>query len=270
MIDATGTCVWCGTALTKPPSGRIGRFCPRVPGKMSHYDAWYKEQGRLKRLEAREGRTCEARECENPLPPGANAGRRFCDDSKCMGKRKYAAIKNDTDRYEQFKERSKLTQRKKHKDRTPAERAAWSIQRRAREGAKRVREAGGVVEDVDILRDVIIPSGLACAICGGRVALVLGANGRPSPLSVSIDHIVGVGEGGSHTAGNLALAHHGCNGGLKQHRSLEWAMANATRRDAPAPTVAELHSFYGALALTSGGQGILLESLEEPIGDDTA
>jgi 5-methylcytosine-specific restriction endonuclease McrA len=47
-----------------------------------------------------------------------------------------------------------------------------------------------------------------CGICGGKVAQDLR---YPDPRSASLDHVVPLAEGGSHTAANVRCSHLECN-----------------------------------------------------------
>lgn len=53
--------------------------------------------------------------------------------------------------------------------------------------------------------------GWLCGICGDTARPVDPARGRPDPLSASIDHIVPVAAGGTHTRANVQIAHWFCN-----------------------------------------------------------
>lgn len=249
----------CGAELRrKSDSGPLPKFCSAKCRAARHH-----ELERQERMRVREGRTCAREGCEEPIPAEADGNKRYCSRS-CTGKVKWQRVKADPERLARRDEKIRALQVQKYDAMTPVERAVWSLQRRAANGVKRAREAGAEVQEVDLLRDVIKPSELVCFVCGGRVALVLGVKGKPDPLSIGIDHIIAIEDGGNHTAENLALVHHGCNA-LKQDRGLEWAREKATPRDAPTPTVANLHAFYGALAVTSGGVGVVLDVDNGPL-----
>ena len=76
----------------------------------------------------------------------------------------------------------------------------WSQRRESR-----LRSAW--VEAVDRM-DVAKRDGWRCHICDGRVD---GGLAWPHPLSASIDHLVPIAAGGSHSMANVALAHLRCN-----------------------------------------------------------
>ena len=84
---------------------------------------------------------------------------------------------------------------------TPERRARW----KAREVAKRTR--GGQVEPIDAAI-IFERDGWACRICGLPVDSALP---YPDPMSKSLDHVMPLSRGGSHTPANVQLAHLFCN-----------------------------------------------------------
>ena len=50
--------------------------------------------------------------------------------------------------------------------------------------------------------------GGVCGICGQKIDLDFVA---PHPLSLSLDHVIPLTKGGTHTYGNVQVAHYGCN-----------------------------------------------------------
>lgn len=72
---------------------------------------------------------------------------------------------------------------------------------------KRLAENGKVDYSIT-LRKVIQKFGLTCALCGKKVNTKVHSNHNDYP---SIDHIIPVSKGGTHTWGNVQLAHRGCN-----------------------------------------------------------
>lgn len=75
--------------------------------------------------------------------------------------------------------------------------------------ARRVRMQGsdGRVERIDP-RFVFARDGWCCQLCGGPIDATLRS---PDPGSASVDHVVPLARGGSHTQDNVQAAHLGCN-----------------------------------------------------------
>jgi 5-methylcytosine-specific restriction endonuclease McrA len=61
------------------------------------------------------------------------------------------------------------------------------------------------------VREIGERDGWRCGICRDRAHLVVPARKRPDPLSPSIDHIVPLALGGTHTRSNVQIAHWFCN-----------------------------------------------------------
>jgi 5-methylcytosine-specific restriction endonuclease McrA len=73
---------------------------------------------------------------------------------------------------------------------------------------RRVREAGGEVdESLDVLT-VFEEDNYVCQICGKPIDPFLR---NRHPMMVTIDHIIPVVKGGSHTRDNVQTAHYRCN-----------------------------------------------------------
>jgi 5-methylcytosine-specific restriction endonuclease McrA len=85
-------------------------------------------------------------------------------------------------------------------------RAAHPEQRRARDHRRRARVAGAPELEIFTLADVVRRDGWGCALCSLPVDPL--ARGR---MGKSLDHVIALARGGSHTAANSQLAHVGCN-----------------------------------------------------------
>lgn len=79
----------------------------------------------------------------------------------------------------------------------------------------RAKWFGSATEDIDVLA-VFNRDGWTCQICFYAVSRY---DEWPSPSSPTIDHIVPLSKGGSHTYSNVRLAHHGCNAGKKDREA---------------------------------------------------
>ena len=83
--------------------------------------------------------------------------------------------------------------------------------------AKRARKRSATIYPVKAL-DVFVRDKWVCGICHNRINKELK---YPDPMSASLDHIVPLSKGGSHTYENVQVAHLSCNrktqtGGTKQ------------------------------------------------------
>lgn len=84
---------------------------------------------------------------------------------------------------------------------------------------------GADVDEV-VARDVFERDGWLCQLCGGGVD---GSLSFPEPGSASVDHIVPLSRGGSHTWENVQLAHLGCN----MSKGARYGDGEATKADQP-------------------------------------
>lgn len=73
----------------------------------------------------------------------------------------------------------------------------------------RARRLGAPVAELVDLKALFDSQNWTCGICGEPVDPNI--RGRSNPLSVSVDHIVALQNGGSHVKANLRLAHRKCN-----------------------------------------------------------
>lgn len=76
---------------------------------------------------------------------------------------------------------------------------------------RRKRAAASSCDGVIGLGELARRDGMACGICGKRVNLSLSRKSPPHPMSASVDHIVPLSEGGTHSWENVQLAHWICN-----------------------------------------------------------
>ncbi len=86
--------------------------------------------------------------------------------------------------------------------------APWNDRRRSNHQARRARKLGSTVTSAALLGDIIERDGLLCGACGVTVDLDLA---WPDPFSKSVDHIVPLARGGSHSLDNCQLMHLRCN-----------------------------------------------------------
>lgn len=70
-------------------------------------------------------------------------------------------------------------------------------------------------DDTITLRSLILRDGGICKICGKTVDETDIVNGHIRRLYPTLDHIVPLSKGGSHTWENVQLAHNGCNAGKR-------------------------------------------------------
>jgi 5-methylcytosine-specific restriction endonuclease McrA len=71
------------------------------------------------------------------------------------------------------------------------------------------RLAVGVAQDFITLNALGERDGWRCGLCGKRVRKA--RRYQQDPLGASVDHLVPLSLGGSHTWANVQLAHYGCN-----------------------------------------------------------
>lgn len=79
---------------------------------------------------------------------------------------------------------------------------------RARSAFRRAIMRGSTDNEFITTKSVIDRDGNQCRLCGSEVNTTL--TGR-NPIAPSIDHIIPLSRGGSHTFKNVQLAHFGCN-----------------------------------------------------------
>jgi hypothetical protein len=92
-------------------------------------------------------------------------------------------------------------------EKTARWRKAHPEAKRASEHRRRVRKRGGIVEDfLDI--EIFERDNYICGICHKRINR---QRRCPDPLSVTLDHIVAIANGGNHTRDNVQASHFGCN-----------------------------------------------------------
>lgn len=84
----------------------------------------------------------------------------------------------------------------------------WNDRRKNVQHARRARKAGNTVGDSVTIEKLVSRDGAVCGLCRGGVDLTLD---HPNPMSKSIDHIVPISRGGSHSMENCQLAHLSCN-----------------------------------------------------------
>lgn len=90
---------------------------------------------------------------------------------------------------------------------TPEGRAKYREKTRNAKLRRRARKASGAAE-VFRRTDIFHRDGWVCGICGNRVDRTLK---WPDPMSATIDHILPLAKGGSHTRANVQAAHWICN-----------------------------------------------------------
>lgn len=104
-------------------------------------------------------------------------------------------------------ERKREAQRR-YREAHPEKFNVWTDARRAAYHRRRARKKAGDAGERIVHREVFKRDGWVCGICGRRVNpdLVF-----PHPKSSSLDHIVPLSKGGTHTMANVQLAHLACN-----------------------------------------------------------
>lgn len=95
---------------------------------------------------------------------------------------------------------------KREADRTYG-RAGWNEAAKARDHRRRALKAGATVEDFKHV-EVFERDGWVCGICSEPVDRELKF---PDPMSVSLDHVIPLANGGEHSRANTQCAHLSCN-----------------------------------------------------------
>jgi 5-methylcytosine-specific restriction endonuclease McrA len=122
--------------------------------------------------------------------------------------------------------------------RQECQRAARAAATRVHVGAQRVRKAGFDAEvGAFTLREVYDRDGGVCYLCNLPTLADLD-DGR-QPGSATLDHVVPVESGGSHTLANVRLAHFRCNA-LKGRKTPDEAREVLARREPPAVPAPDL------------------------------
>jgi hypothetical protein len=111
----------------------------------------------------------------------------------------------------------------------------WTEKRKASSQRRRALIHTTAVETI-LPREVFERDGWACGICGGPVDAGLL---YPDPMSASLDHVVPLIRGGTHTHDNLACAHLRCNLQKGERLLAELEVARALAEAAPGGTEAD-------------------------------
>ena len=98
----------------------------------------------------------------------------------------------------------------------------WNEKRRARWKARYALTRGAADAESFDYREIYERDGWVCGICDEPVDRALA---WPNPLSVSLDHIVPVSQGGAHSRENAQCAHLSCN--VRKGDSLEAVAVSA-------------------------------------------
>lgn len=144
------------------------------------------------RLAAKAPRYCV--HCGAPIDPRRRVGTVQCGADTCRKAQRAAEMRDWQQRY-----REQNGKRYEH-DRFPGNRL---VHNRARRALKLATQA----DPIDSA-DVFERDGWRCGVCGGDVDPLLR---HPDPLSASLDHVVPLSRGGTHTLDNVRCAHLRCN-----------------------------------------------------------
>ena len=175
-------CDVCGVQFEAGKHGK--RFCSTECREVAYINGL--AERRESRRAARLGRRCIA--CGEEIPDSLRRDARFCS-TECQQAAWYAL--ND----EHCREAA------------TAWRLAHPDERRDADHRRRARIAQTASEPID-LEALWIEQGEQCGICGDPIPA---AAVFPDPLSKSIDHIVPLSRGGTHTRDNVQFAHLVCN-----------------------------------------------------------
>lgn len=178
------TCEWCSAEFSRAGKrGCVPRFCSeRCKDKAKH--ARYKAEGRVYKPAPKPPKERQCQACGVLFR--IKGSRRYCsEDCKKEGKR---AVNRKA--YHKFFAEN---------GRSPS--MVLSADRR------RALTKTTQIEPIERIK-VYVRDEWTCALCGEGVDVKLNF---PDPLSPSLDHIIPLARGGSHTYNNVQLAHLGCN-----------------------------------------------------------
>lgn len=103
--------------------------------------------------------------------------------------------------------------------------ANMTCQQRHKKDARRAKRrsskhTNGQPDQFDRI-EIFIRDGFVCGVCGDQVDETLL---YPDPMSPSIDHVIPLSKGGSHTLDNVQCTHLDCN--LRKGAGMVWSEAN--------------------------------------------
>lgn len=138
--------------------------------------------------------------CAEPFTP-SRSDNTICSPA-CRIRRAHEQRRSRPD-YAEWKRQENLRYRKAH-----PESMAWNDTKKAAYHRRRARKKMGDAGERIIPADVFERDGWRCGICGRTVNLDLA---WPHPKSASLDHVVPLSKGGTHTLANVQCSHLDCN-----------------------------------------------------------
>lgn len=210
-------CRWCSKEFTTTKSfAYCSDGCRRQRDIKRHRDSWLKRSAELKARLATVVLTCG--ECDVEFrPPDLRGARKYCS-SKCS-KKAQNKRQAERDKLVPCKADGCTNQRKCRGycsgcyKRIGIEKGwckpepSWNESRRANYQKRRALKSGATAEKI-ISQEVYDRDGWVCGICTEPVDPLLK---WPDPFSASLDHVVPLSLGGTHTYDNVQCAHLRCN-----------------------------------------------------------
>lgn len=202
-------CRWCGGSFIKRHGGRrIGKFCSREHAFRNHRLVGIVERLQTRFLERTKLLQSGRQRCQRCSKFGIGC-RKYCEP---CGKQ----VRNEQRMYPLGeaicgcgRTFDRVRPRQKRCDTCQAEKEqqAKAASRKAGKARRKFRIKTTRAESVSP-KAIFDRDGWMCGICGEEV---LAGVQVPHPLSPTLDHIVPLSKGGSHTKDNLQCAHFSCN-----------------------------------------------------------
>jgi len=205
-------CAQCGSTLPPPPYGQVpSTYC----SKSCQWRASYIRTQRQRRKDRRDAaraeiaRTCP--ECSSEFTPAKSVAQVYCSP-RCK-RRAFADSKSrtcsepDCDRPHRAKGLCNMHYKAALRADGRIKSPVWDERRKANH-AKRRAVLKGVDAERFEYREIFERDNWTCGICSEPVDPDMS---WPDPMSVSLDHVVPISEGGSHTRDNAQCSHLACN-----------------------------------------------------------
>lgn len=210
-------CLHCGGSLP-PPSESLSSYCSRRCRGRASYER--NREAVQRRIAEETARRAEARArtikvcpvCEEEFSPRLTLAQKFCGDD-CRRKAHPADSRSRTctvegcDRPHRAKGMCNMHYKAVLRAEGRIKNDPWSDRRRANYHARRARKAQAPSDSI-LPFAVFERDGWTCGICDGSIDPELS---WPDPMSASLDHVIPLAAGGSHTWGNVQAAHLTCN-----------------------------------------------------------
>lgn len=204
------TCPQCASTVVDRRATYCSRTC-RSRASYARRAAAISTRQATARAAAREAiqKTCPM--CGTSFRPERTAKQVHCSPACASRARRDSATRqcreSDCDRPVRAREMCNMHLRRTYRAEGIEASPAWTDRRRENYQRRRALKAGVDAERI-VNREIFERDGWSCGLCSEPVDTEIA---WPDPRSPSLDHIVPLSRGGSHTAANVQLAHLGCN-----------------------------------------------------------